>query len=62
MTSAHGWFDLDKESLLDRLDISIAELQLENRKRVKLEIANLPTGGRIYFDVHEASIQDLLSK
>jgi len=47
---------------LDRLDISIAELQLENRKRVKLEIANLPTGGRIYFDVHEASIQDLLSQ
>ena len=63
VTRAHGRFEVDQEDRLRWLDIRKAELQLKrDGKRLKLIIANLPTGSPIEFDVHEESIPDLLSK
>src|SRR5262249_15679107 len=63
VTRAHGRFEVDQENRLRWLDIRKAELQLKrNGKRLKLVIANLPTGSPIEFDIHEKSIPDLLSK
>src|SRR5262249_56568982 len=52
VTRAHGRFEVDQENRLRWLDIQKAEQQLKrNGKRLKLVIANLPTGSPIEFDI-----------